>query len=182
MRHIIIPLLTAVLVASCMTAEATPPPDKPVATLGYVDLSRVMKDSETVKKAGAALQADIAKWNQEIATADAEAKKAEADKKATAAEKKAKRDAATAVFQRHQGEKERRIADEDAKLARAVDEAAAAVGAERGVDVLPVRALYARAGLDLTAEVVKRLDVPPADGKVAALEKRIKELEASRKP
>lgn len=167
-----------------MTAAATPPPDKPPATLGYVDMAKVMKDSETVKKASAALQADVANKNQQVAAADQEAKKVEADKRATPAEKKAKRDAATSLLQRLQSEQQRRAADEDAKLAKAVDDAAAAVGAERGVDVLPVKALYARAGVDVTGDVIKRLDGPPAsDSKaVAALEKRIKELEASRKP
>jgi Skp family chaperone for outer membrane proteins len=147
-------LIIAVLLAIPAAAHAE--------RVGYYDLGRAMSESAEGKKNAADEAADQAAKQAEIEKAK------EAAAKAKPAERQAAQERATQLFQRHlqaiQSDKQQHAAALGARIARIVP----AVAKAKHLDVLfsPPGPFYVAPPMDLTSEVVRRLDA--GDGKLSA--------------
>ncbi len=180
MKTLLLPLFIAV--ASCSSLGSPPPQhaSSPPERVGYVDLQKVAADSEVGKRGTAELtafqQAKVAEINQ----VEAVAKKAETDK---ASDAKAKRAQVEQASQRANAEFNQRQQAAEAHLLGRIRVAVAAVAAERKLStVLAGAPVFIAPGLDVTGDVIARLDGKGSvESELASLRAKVQQLEGKPK-
>lgn len=170
-------LIAPFLIACTLLASSAARADDRV---GYIDVGRVTTESETAKQNGNELAAFVSTKQHEIDEAAAAVIKADQAKERPEVISR-KRELQQQLFRRADAEKDQRAGAMAAKLIERTRAIAAKVASERHLAaVLPIAALYARPGLDVTDEVIKRLDAETGATAAAELAKTKTEMAALR--
>lgn len=168
-------LLLVVAVAATTTRER----------VAVVDMERVQADSQVVKSINASIQDDAARLQKQVDDIKAEAGKLR-DAKAPAADVDAKLRAASESADRANALLRQRQAARDQRVIAEATRAAMAIGAQRGLDVvIPLggKPLYAKTQVDVTAEVIARIDADDGRGaEVAKLRAEVDQMRSAQKP
>jgi len=173
MRYTLVLALTVAAVAAC---SSTP-------RVGYIDLARVTAESEAGKRTSAELAAAFDAKQREINQAEQQIKAAEANGPSPV-DLGAKRQQLQQMVDKSQAELNAQKQAANVAMTERIRAATAALAAERKLAVvLPASTVYAQEGLDITVDVVKRLNAEnDTDKRLVALQAEVDNLKAPRAP
>lgn len=165
-------------VIACLLVSTAARAERAESRVGYVNVARVMAESELGKQSTADLREADAPMLSALRAADADVTKAEEAKMAPSVVK-TKRDLLAAMNDQRNQEAQRRSAAAGDKLRERIAKVVGKLAEERKLtDVFDAAPLFAR--FDLTADVIKRLnaETPVAADVVKAKDAEIAALKA----